>query len=340
MAGAGLRMAVSPTVMIRGDRTAHPEQQRYSTCPSPTSASTSASAACWAASRSTTATATASSTTATAAPTRRPAPRWTGAGARPTATPTACLTAWTAAPTTAPGAEVDATGCTQDSDGDNIADGLDRCPDTRVGRPGRPERLPTRQRWRRHSPTGSTAAPRRLKGATVDALGCPGDEDGDGVLDGLDRCPRTPTGTSINADRLRREPGAAPSAAPRRAPPPPHLDPSEPRRRERRRPVRRRQQRHPATDQPPERRKGASRPVSFLTSPSPPARPGWLPSSYVALDSLVQILVADPDSRIEVGAHTDNSGDAVGQTSHLTSLQADAVRNYLVTTGVPASSRS
>jgi hypothetical protein len=31
--------------------------------------------------------------------------------------------------------------------------------------------------------------PRHPKGATVDALGCPSDTDGDGVLDGIDKCP-------------------------------------------------------------------------------------------------------------------------------------------------------
>ena len=34
--------------------------------------------------------------------------------------------------------------------------------------------------------------------ASVDQLGCPGDEDGDRVLDGLDRCPRTPAGAAVN----------------------------------------------------------------------------------------------------------------------------------------------
>ena len=48
----------------------------------------------------------------------------------------------------------------------------------------------------------------------------------------------------------------------------------------------------------------------------------------------MQILVADPGQRIEILAHTDNSGTAAANL-HLTSLQADAVRNYLVTKGVP-----
>lgn len=37
-------------------------------------------------------------------------------------------------------------------------------------------------------------------GATVDPLGCPGDGDGDGVLDGLDKCPDTPPGARVEPD--------------------------------------------------------------------------------------------------------------------------------------------
>jgi outer membrane protein OmpA-like peptidoglycan-associated protein len=54
----------------------------------------------------------------------------------------------------------------------------------------------------------------------------------------------------------------------------------------------------------------------------------------VALDSIVRILLASPSLRIEVGAHTDNSAPAA-ENLHLTNLQAEAVRNYLVTKGVP-----
>jgi outer membrane protein OmpA-like peptidoglycan-associated protein len=56
--------------------------------------------------------------------------------------------------------------------------------------------------------------------------------------------------------------------------------------------------------------------------------------SYVALDSVVAFLLANPSLRVEVGAHTDNSGSAA-ENLHLTNLQAEAVRNYLVTKGVP-----
>jgi len=53
----------------------------------------------------------------------------------------------------------------------------------------------------------------------------------------------------------------------------------------------------------------------------------------VPLDSIAEILKADTTVKIEVGAHTDNSG-APSQAEHLTNLQAEAVRTYLVTRGV------
>lgn len=219
-------------------------------------------------------------------------------------------------PNTAVGALVDAAGCTHDSDGDNIADGIDKCPDT---------------------PTGvlvdSTGCPKDSdgdsiadgldrcsdtpKGATVDALGCPGDEDADGVLDGLDRCPRTAVGANVNSSGCvqgqgNRQPAAAPpAAAPPAAPP--------------------------------------------ANAPAPAARPGAAPTgaamvlenvtfgigsarlqagSYVELDSIAKVLTANPALRVEIGGHTDVS-DSPADDMHLSTLRAEAVRNYLVARGVP-----
>jgi OOP family OmpA-OmpF porin len=56
-------------------------------------------------------------------------------------------------------------------------------------------------------------------------------------------------------------------------------------------------------------------------------------SSYVALDSLADLLRANPDARIEIGVHTDNSGTAADNL-RITSLQAEAVRDYLVVKGI------
>ncbi len=211
---------------------------------------------------------------------------------------------------TPPGASVNASGCTQDSDGDNIADGLDRCPDTEPGVLVDPNGCP-KDSDGDAIPDGLDRCSETPRGATVDALGCPGDEDGDGVLDGLDRCPRTPTGAAINSS-------GCPTAA---APPPSRTPPAA----------------AAPRPQPTGRTPAATR--SRLVAgvlPGVGFAPGTArlrPESYVALDSIAEILQADTTVRAEIGAHTDNAGIAA-QNQHLSNLQADAVRTYLVTKGV------
>jgi outer membrane protein OmpA-like peptidoglycan-associated protein len=235
-------------------------------------------------------------------------------------------------PTTVAGATVDSSGCTTDSDADNIPDGLDRCPDTQAGVLVDPRGCP-RDSDGDAIADGLDRCSDTPRGATVDALGCPGDEDGDGVLDGLDRCPRTPAGARVSTTGCTAgQSPSPPAAAPTQAPPP--------------------AQGQPAPAKPPAAA-AAVPPAVTRDTAAKPAQPagkiaaGILPgvgfetgtarlssSSYVALDSLVQILLADPSQRIEILAHSDNSGTAAASL-HLTSLQADAVRNYIVTKGVP-----
>jgi OmpA-OmpF porin, OOP family len=71
-------------------------------------------------------------------------------------------------PGTPAGVKVDAAGCPLDSDGDGVPDYLDKCPGTPAG-------------------------------INVDSNGCPLDSDGDGVPDSLDKCPRTPAGVKVDA---------------------------------------------------------------------------------------------------------------------------------------------
>ena len=54
-----------------------------------------------------------------------------------------------------------------DTDGDGVADGMDRCPNTPAG-------------------------------ATVDSYGCEVDSDGDGVVDSKDQCPGTAAGAAVD----------------------------------------------------------------------------------------------------------------------------------------------
>jgi outer membrane protein OmpA-like peptidoglycan-associated protein len=231
---------------------------------------------------------------------------------------------------TPPGAEVNATGCTQDSDGDNIPDGLDRCPDTESGVLVDPNGCP-RDSDGDAIPDGLDRCSETPKGATVDALGCPGDEDGDGVLDGLDRCPRTPTGATVNATGCPTAQGAAPQPAPQRAAPNRTLRDTTTPRAEAPAPA----PVAPAPRAPPAggALRGRLTPgvISGVAFAAGSAR--LLPQSYVPLDSIAEILKADTTVRIEVGAHTDNSGTPA-ENQHLSNLQAEAVRTYLVTKGV------
>jgi outer membrane protein OmpA-like peptidoglycan-associated protein len=258
--------------------------------------------------------------------------------------------------TTVAGAAVDERGCPRDTDGDNIADGLDRCPDTPAGVLVDPYGCPKDSDGDK-IPDGLDRCSETPRGATVDALGCPGDEDGDGVLDGLDRCPRTAAGAAVNATGCvagQAPGGPAPAAQPGGQPTGPQPNPAA-------------QQVKPGVPSP-----GAGRPprvqpdtvgrpvprpnVTVPTptpEPAPAAKPAkgalaagvipgvgfapgtarLLPSSYVALDSVALLLKADPNARVEIGAHTNKSG-AAADDLRMTALQAEAVRDYLVVQGV------
>ncbi len=72
-------------------------------------------------------------------------------------------------PNTPAGTRVDAYGCEVDSDGDGVKDSMDKCPGT-------------------------------PRGVSVDSDGCPMDSDGDGVTDDKDKCPNTVSGAKVGAD--------------------------------------------------------------------------------------------------------------------------------------------
>jgi outer membrane protein OmpA-like peptidoglycan-associated protein len=215
-------------------------------------------------------------------------------------------------PNTAVGATVDATGCTRDSDGDNIPDGLDKCPDTPAGVLVDSNGCP-RDSDGDGIADGLDRCSDTPKGATVDALGCPGDEDADGVLDGLDRCPRTSIGATVNANGCPAgQGGRQPTGAP---PPPPSADTAQAR------PARR------ALERP-----AGPTVLQAVTFESGSAR--LSSASFVELDSLAKVLIANPRLRIEISGHTDDSGSPA-DNQRVSALRADAVRNYLVVKGVP-----
>ena len=214
-------------------------------------------------------------------------------------------------PNTAGGALVNAEGCTQDSDGDNIADGIDKCPDTPSGVLVDATGCP-------RDSDGDTIADGldrcsdTPRGATVDALGCPGDEDGDGVLDGLDRCPRTAVGAAVNASGCAQgQTGRQPAAAPPQPAPAPAP-----------------QQKAPVPAPAP----GTPMVLENVTFVAGSAR--LQAGSYVELDSIAKVLIANPGLRVEIGGHTDAAATPADDM-HLSTLRAEAVRNYLVAKNVP-----
>jgi len=204
-------------------------------------------------------------------------------------------------PTTLPGTVVDTAGCARDTDRDGVPDGIDRCPNSPSGASVDSTGCPV-DSDKDGVFDGLDRCPDTPVGATVDQLGCPGDEDNDGVLDGLDRCPRTPIGQSVNAF------GCPPSGG---VPPAPGNESD---------------------------RTGAAgtgggttvlRGVDFAIGSARLA-----PSSYPVLDSLARVLIANPSMAVEIGGHTDNSGNATANRN-LSRLRAEAVRNYLIAHKVP-----
>jgi OOP family OmpA-OmpF porin len=102
----------------------------------------------------------------------------------------------------------------------------------------------------------------------VDERGCPKDSDGDGVPDGIDRCPDTPRGTQVDANGCPPPP----------PPPPPAAIPE----------------------------RGQSLVLEGVNFEYDSAK--LTADSTAVLDRVAESLVANPDARIEIGGHTDSRG--------------------------------
>ena len=212
------------------------------------------------------------------------------------------------------GAQVDSSGCPSDNDSDGVANGVDRCPNTAVGATVDASGCPKDSDGDSIA-DGLDRCSDTPKGAVVDALGCPGDEDSDGVLDGLDRCPRTPIGATVNAS------GCAAGQTQNRAPAP--AAPAQPG-------AARPRPSPPRIDLP-----GGSGGATVLEGVSFESGSARLqPGSYVELDSLVKVLLSNPNLKMEIGSHTEYVGTPADNL-RLSTLRAAAVRNYLVAKGVP-----
>ena len=221
-----------------------------------------------------------------------------------------------ACPNTVEGAEVDARGCPQDGDGDGVYDGIDRCPGTATGARVDATGCPT-DSDADGVPDGPDQCPNTPAGATVDATGCPVDSDRDGVPDGVDKCPSTPAGTEVDTAGCQRASDTDGDG----------VDDTK--------------DKCPGTAAG-TRVDAAGCPILFTEAKTPvvlrgvtfeTGRSALKPDSYTILDIVAQSLIANPDIRIEIAGHTDNTG-ALATNMRLSQARADAVRAYLASKGV------
>lgn len=182
-------------------------------------------------------------------------------------------------PNTPPGASVDSYGCELDSDGDGVKDSRDRCPGT-------------------------------PRGVPVDSDGCAVDSDGDGVTDDMDKCPGTPAGAKVDAngceldgdndgvvDRLDECPDSAPGV---------QVD------------IRGCEIKEEITLQG----------VNFESNSD-----RLLPGATRVLDDAVATLKKNPSIKFEVAGHTDSDG-AADYNEGLSARRATTVHDYLASNGI------
>jgi OOP family OmpA-OmpF porin len=181
-------------------------------------------------------------------------------------------------------ATVDANGCPMDADGDGVADGLDRCPDTPRGAVVSASGCP-KDSDDDGVADGLDRCDDTPRGAVVDARGCPSDADKDGVVDGVDECPDTPMEYAVN-------------------------------------------------------KKGCPIPVSetyqeFLDSKSVnvyiqfgSGKADILPASEADLNRVGEVLAGWPEAKVEVGGHTDSQG-AEKFNETLSKQRAESVKSWL-----------
>jgi OOP family OmpA-OmpF porin len=215
-------------------------------------------------------------------------------------------------PGTPMGAVVDKYGCPVDTDRDGVPNGIDKCPDTPAGVKVDASGCPT-DSDKDGVPDGIDKCPNTPMGATVDATGCPMDSDKDGVPDGIDKCPGTPVGVKVDASGcpLDSDKDGVPDGIDKCPNTPEGTKVDE-------------------TGCPVEVKKFidtgliSSTKILFDTGKST-----LKPESKQELDAIGKILIQVPDTKIEIGGHTDNVGsDKLNMK--LSDDRAKSVLDYLL----------
>ncbi len=219
-------------------------------------------------------------------------------------------------PNTPAGCPVDEKGCPLDTDADGVIDCQDKCPDTPTGCKVDSSGCPTDADGDGVC-DGLDTCESTVRGCAVDATGCPKDSDGDGICDGLDKCDGTAKGCTVDAtgcpkdtdgdkvcDGLDKCPGTPAGQAVDSVGCQALFAPEKP-----------------------------TLILEGVTFENDSAQ--LKPESAATLDSVAASLVASPDVRVEVQGHTDSTGSDAYNLK-LSQRRAEAVRDYLVSKGVPA----
>jgi outer membrane protein OmpA-like peptidoglycan-associated protein len=227
-------------------------------------------------------------------------------------------------PNTAPGESVDANGCSpsqSDADHDSVNDVGDRCPATPFGETVDPEGCASSQKD--DDKDGVNNANDRCAGtppgSPVDTAGCPPgprDTDGDGVIDPNDQCPNTPAGDVVNVRGCPRDTDTdGVSDARDHCPSTPVGQPID------------------ANGCPILFEKGARsvvlRGVTFQTG-----KAMLTPAARAVLKDIASQLVENPEYRVQISGHTDNTGSRAANL-RLSVARARTVETFLEANGVP-----
>jgi len=227
-------------------------------------------------------------------------------------------------PGTPAGEPVDPTGCSagqKDADLDAIVDTGDRCPGTPAGERADAEGCSPSQKDDDKDGVMNPAdrCPGTRPGEQVDSTGCPPgprDSDGDGVADTTDQCPNTPAGEAVNSRGCPRDTDTdGISDARDHCPSTPAGQPVD-------------EHGCPILFQ-----KGARtvvlRGVTFQTG-----KATLTPSARAVLRDIATQLVENPEYRVQISGHTDNTGTRAANL-RLSLARARTVETFLEANGVP-----
>jgi outer membrane protein OmpA-like peptidoglycan-associated protein len=227
-------------------------------------------------------------------------------------------------PNTPAGESVDTNGCStsqSDADHDGVNGAVDRCADTPFGESVDPEGCASSQKD--DDKDGVNNANDRCAGtpagSPVDTAGCPPgprDSDGDGVIDPNDQCPNTPAGDVVNVRGCTRDTDTDGVSDTRDHCPSTPVG-----------------QAVDANGCPILFEKGARsvilRGVTFQTG-----RATLTPTAREVLKDIASQLVENPEYRVQISGHTDNTGSRAANL-RLSIARARTVETFLEAHGVP-----